>query len=61
MRVLVCVGCILARGTQSMVVRVATEFLAVCVCAVVMAAAAWGCAHVSMSTDYPALGLMCDG
>lgn len=57
MRVLVCVGCILARSTQSMVVK---EFLAVCVCAVAMAAAAWGCAHVSMDIDYPALGLMCD-
>ena len=29
MRVLVCVGCILARSAQSMVVK---EFLAVCVC-----------------------------
>ena len=58
MRVLAHVGHILAGSAQSMVVK---QFLAVCVCAVVMAAAAWGCAHVSMDTDYAALGLMCDG
>lgn len=58
MRVLAHVGHILAGSAQIVVVK---QFLAVCVCAVVAAAAAWGCACVSMDTDYAALWLMCDG
>ena len=57
MRVLAHVGHILAGSAQIMVVK---QFLAVCVCAVVAAAAAWGCACVGMDTDYAALWLMCD-